>query len=76
LTSGRLAHNDDTKTKFLFCKLLESTKTARDAFKKVSDFSEEHDTEWKTFVDFALPVLLLCWDADLGFKFDKNCSSK
>jgi hypothetical protein len=35
------------KTEFLLCKPLEITTTARDIFKVVSDFFEEHGIEWK-----------------------------
>jgi hypothetical protein len=42
----RYVYNDDMKTEFLFRKPLEST-TARDIFKVVSDFFEEHGIECK-----------------------------
>jgi hypothetical protein len=40
----RYVYNDDIKTEFLFCKPLKIT-TARDIFKVVSDFFEEHGIE-------------------------------
>jgi hypothetical protein len=47
LVCVRCVYNDDMKTEFLFRKPLESTTTARDIFKVVSDFFEEHGTECK-----------------------------
>jgi hypothetical protein len=57
----RYVYNDDKKTEFLFCKPLETTTTARDIFKVVSDFFEERGIEWKNLcavcMDGAPPVL-------------------
>jgi hypothetical protein len=39
--------NDDITTEVLLCKPLETTTTARDVFKVVSNFFEEHGIEWK-----------------------------
>jgi hypothetical protein len=43
----RYVNNDDIKTEFLLCKPLENTTTARDIFKVVSNFFQEHGIEWK-----------------------------
>jgi hypothetical protein len=43
----RNVYNDDIKTEFLLCKPLETTTTARDIFKVVSNVFEEHGIEWK-----------------------------
>jgi hypothetical protein len=45
-------HNDDMETEFLFCKTLETTTTARDAFKVGSDSFEGQGIEWENLRQF------------------------
>jgi hypothetical protein len=56
-------YSDDIKTEFLLCKPLETTTTARDIFKVVSNFFEEHGIEWKNLCSVCTdgaPAMLGC----------------
>jgi hypothetical protein len=58
----RYIYNDDIKTEFLLCKPLE-TMTARDVFKVVLNFSQEHSIEWKNLRAVCMdraPAMLGC----------------
>lgn len=46
-----------SRTEFLFCKPLEPTMTARDIFKVILDFCEEHSVKWKKLCEaVGLPI--------------------
>jgi hypothetical protein len=64
----RYVYNDDIKTEFLLCKPLETTTTARDIFKVVSDFLKNTVSSAKTDMHFVQTEPLPCWVADPDFK--------
>jgi hypothetical protein len=72
----RYVYNYDIKIEFLFRKPLESTTTARDIFKVVSDVFEEHGIECKNLYAVCTdgaPAILGCRS---GFQAFLNCCSK
>jgi hypothetical protein len=61
LVCVRYVYNGDMKTEFLFCKPLESTTTARDIFKVVSDFFEKHGIECKNLYAVCTNGVMYFW---------------